>query len=226
MEDLKKVQPKDDDEKKAIEFLLMDKTNWESTVEEKNYKIKCQVLKMKNPINDKEEEKLCFLTEATIDKDAKSVVDLLDDFGSRKKFDTLYDDTGDEDKKFKLLKKEDVGADHTRYELYLYLKMPFVFSDRDFCVRRDVWRNYGGVKDACLIHFISYNNPAYPEKSKPVRGIFYNRACYIKPLGDKCQFTLVNCIDMTMPDVGFKISKSKGTSGGQTFITGLMDALK
>ena len=83
--------------------------------------------------------------------------------------------------------------------------MGFVFSNRDFVVQKRVWSNYNDKKD----------HKDYPEQSNPVRGVFLNRAAYIKS-GEKegeTSFTLCNCIDMKVINVGSFIAISKGTGG-------------
>ena len=114
------------------------------------------------------------------------------------------------------------------YIYYLLLKMGFVFSNRDFVVQKKIWSNYRDKKDNYLIHVISIEHKDYPEQSNPVRGIFLNRAAYIKP-GEKegeTSFTLCNCIDMKVINVGSYMAISKGTGGMKKWLNQLKDTLK
>ena len=74
--------------------------------------------------------------------------------------------------KTKVLSSKKVGEceiDH----IYTYIKMPFVFSDRDFVQKRKLWRNYTTNPRSMLIHSKSYDHDSYPEKEKPVRATIH-----------------------------------------------------
>lgn len=91
-----------------------------------------------------------------------------------------------------------------------------------------MWNNYNDKKDHYLIQVSSIDHKDYPEKSKPVRGIFFNRVAYIKP-GEKegeTHLTLCNCIDMKVINVGSFIAISKGTSGMKNWLTKFKDTLE
>ena len=219
METLKGIETNDKEEKAALGFLNIDKSKWD--VKEKNDEMNLtySTIKMENPLTNAEEDKVVFCLDVTLKKPVQTVLNCLNDFNIRKKFDTLYSEG-------KLLseKKENPEV----YNYYLLLKMGFVFSNRDFVVQKKIWSNYNGKKDNYLIHVVSIDHKDYPEQSNPVRGIFYNRVAYIKPgeTEGETSFTLCNCIDMNVIDVGSYIAISKGTGGMKKWLNGLKETLK
>ena len=137
----------------------------------------------------------------------------------RKTFDTLYANG-------KLIseKKENPEV----YEFYLFLKMWFVFSNRDFVVRKKIWKDYRGNKNHHLIHIASIDHPDYPEKNDPVRGVFLNRAAYLRPGNNEQEtlLTLCNCIEMKMINVGSFMAVSKGAEGIKKWHDQLLQTLE
>jgi hypothetical protein len=100
--------------------------------------------------------------------------------------------------------------------------MGFVFSNRDFVVQKKVWKDYNNKKDNYLINVKSFNHSDYPEKSDPVRGVFLNRAAFIQPGNEaETKFTLCNCIDMKILNVGTFMAVSKGSSGMKNWLNSL-----
>lgn len=53
--------------------------------------------------------------------------------------------------------------------IYTYIKMPTLFSDRDFVQKRKMWKEYTKNPRSMLIHSKSYDHDSYPMKEKPVR---------------------------------------------------------
>ena len=219
MEALKGIETNDKEEKAALGFLNIDKTKWD--VKEKNDEMNLtySTIKMENPLTNAEEEKVVFCLDVTLKKPVQTVLKCLNDFNLRKKFDTLYSEG-----KLVSEKKENPEV----YNYYLLLKMGFVFSDRDFVLQKKVWKDYRGNKDHVLIHVSSINLPEYPEQSKPVRGVFLNRACYLYPGGNdqETKMTLCNCVDMKMMDVGTIMTVKKGSEGMQSWLDKFKKALE
>ena len=219
MEDLKNIETQDPDEKSALDFLTLDKTAWTLHEQTDEYKLTYSYIQMQNPLTKIPEEKLSFCIDATIKYPIDKVIKCLNDLSIRKTFDTLYNEG-------KLL--SETKGDPDVYVFYLLLKMGFVFSNRDYVVQKKVWSNYKNKKDHYLIHVISIEHKDYPEKSDPVRGVFLNRASYIRP-GEKegeTSFTLCNCIDMKVINVGSFMAISKGTGGMKKWLGQLNETLK
>ena len=219
MEDLKSIETQDPQEKSAIDFLTLDKSTWVLYEETEEYKLTHQYIQMENPLTKTPEEKLSFCMEATIKEPIDKIIKCLTDLNIRKNFDSLYSEA-------KLISETKGKPDI--YVFYFLLKMGFVFSNRDFVVQKKIWSNYNCKKDNYLIHVVSIDLKDYPEQSNPVRGIFYNRVAYIKP-GEKegeTSFTLCNCIDMNVINVGSYIAISKGTDGMKKWLNGLKETLK
>ena len=219
MDSLKNIETNDKEEKACLDFLTLDKTKWDIRDEKDDYKLTYGTIQMENPLTNSPEEKLCFCLEATLKKPVETVFKCLNDINIRKTFDTLYD-CG------KLIseKKENPEV----YELYFLLKMGFVFSNRDFVVRKKIWKDYRGNKNHHLIHIASINHPDYPEKDNPVRGIYYNRAAYLRPGNNEQEtlLTLCNCIDMKMINVGSFMAISKGSEGIRKWHDKLLETLE
>ena len=217
MDTLKNVNATDKDEKACLGFLTLDKTNWEVRDQTDDYKISYAYIQMENPLTNSSEEKACFCLEMTLKKPVETVVKYLNDFNIRKTFDTLYAEG-------KLVSEK--KGDPEVYIYYLLLKMGFVFSNRDFVIQKKVWKDYKGNKGHHLIHICSTNHSDYPEQSDPVRGVFLNRAAFIRPGNEgETKFTLCNCIDMKIINVGTFMAVSKGTGGMKKWLSGLKDIL-
>ena len=218
MEALKNVETTDKNERACLDFLTIDKSKWEVKDKADDYKISYGTIKMENPLTNSPEDKICFCLEITLKKPVETVFKCLNDFNIRKTFDTLYADG-------KLVSESKENPEI--YVYYLLLKMGFVFSNRDFVVQRKVWKDYKGNKDHYLIHICSINHSDYPEKSDPVRGIFYNRAAYLVPGKEGETFmTLCNCIDMNMINVGSFMAVSKGVDGMKKWVVKFKEAVE
>ena len=219
MEALKNIETNDKEEKACLGFLTLDKTKWDIREEKDNYKLSYGTIQMENPLTNSPEEKICFCLEVTLKKPVETVFKCLNDLSIRKTFDTLYADG-------KLIseKKENPEV----YEFYLFLKMGFVFSNRDFVVRKKIWKDYNGNKNHYLIHVASINHPDYPEKNDPVRGVFLNRAAYLRPGNNEQEtlLTLCNCIEMKMINVGSFMAVSKGAEGIKKWHDQLLQTLE
>ena len=218
MEALKNIETNDKEEKACLGFLTLDKTKWD--VKEKNdeYKLSYANIQMLNPLTGSPEEKLCFCLEITLKKPVETVFNCLNDYNIRKTFDSLYADG-------KLISEKKENPEI--YEYYLLLKMGFVFSNRDFVIRRKSWKDYKGNKGHYLIHIASINHADYPEKQDPVRGVFLNRAAYLIPGKNEQEtiMTLCNSIDMKIINVGSFMAVGKGADGIKKWIGKLKEAL-
>ena len=136
-------------------------------------------------------------------------VNYLNDINFRKEFDNLYQNG-------KIIQEiKDENNEIKSMDIYLYLKMPFFYTDRDFVVRKKIWKDYDNKKGCYLIHMKSVKINEYPEKTKPVRGEFIIRTGYICPIeGDenKCKLYLVTSFDIKM-SAPIVLLRSLGSDG-------------
>ena len=141
--------------------------------------------------------------EAILDFPASHVINKLNDFNFRKNVDDQYE-------KGKLLSEKMIEGNIKVMEMYLYMKMPFIFSDRDFVVQKKCWLDYNGNKDHALFYIHSIENSQYPAKEKPVRGNYENRSGYVKPLGpNQCKINIVTAMDVKM-SLGYSTMAKNG----------------
>ena len=218
MEALKNIQTSDKEEKACLGFLTLDKSKWDVKEKTDEYTLSYANIQMENPLTNSPEEKLCFCLEITLKKPVETVFNCLNDYNIRKTFDVLYSDG-------KLISEKKENPEI--FEYYLLLKMGFVFSNRDFVVKRKAWKDYQGKKGHYLIHIASINHSDYPEKSDPVRGVFLNRAAYLTPgqNDQEAKLTLCNSIDMKMINIGNFVAVGKGADGIKNWIIKLKEAL-
>ena len=180
----------DEDEFKAVNSLNEDLSSWKKYLDKDGLKLYFKPFSVKDENGNDVESVIGFLN-GILDFPASHVISKLNDFNFRKNFDDQY-------QKGKLL-KEKMEGNIKIMEIYLYMKMPFIFSDRDFVVQKKCWLDYNGNKDHALFHIHSIENTEYPAKEKPVRGNYVNRSAYIKPLGDnQCELTIVTAMDIKM----------------------------
>ena len=152
-----------------------------------------------------------FYTEATIDFPASEVIRQLNVYDLRKKWEKSLE-------KGKLLREEDLGNNIKICEYYSYLKMPFIFADRDLVVTKKMWYDYQGEKDCCLCQCHSIEHPDYPPKEKPVRASFDNRGEYVKPIdANKCKLYLATKFDMKI-SIGASMMEGKGSEGQEKWV--------
>ena len=192
----------DEDEFNAIKVLNEDLSSWKKYTDKDGLKLYFKPLPVKDEKGNDAESVVGFL-EGILDFPASHVITKLNDFNFRKGIDDQYE-------KGKLLKDTMIEDNIKVMEMYLYMKMPFIFSDRDFVVQKKCWLDYNGNKDHALFHIHSIENPEYPEKEKPVRGTYINRSGYVKPLGEsKCKINIVTAMDIKM-SLGYSTMSKSG----------------
>ena len=172
------------------------------------------------PVKDeegKDVESVIAYCEAILDFPASKVISKMNDFEFRRNVDDQY-------KKGNLI-SERIEGNIKYMEMYLFMKMPFIFSDRDFVVRKKCWLDYNGNKDHALFYLHSIENPEYPPKKKLVRGNYENRSGYIKPLGDnQCQLNTVTAMDVKM-SLGVSTMSKNGAEMQEKWIKNLRKEL-
>ena len=208
----------DIDEFTAIQTLNDPLSNWKLQIDKPNYKIYSKPFKT---INDKgkEGESRMFYLDSTIDCPAAELIKQLNNFDLRKNWEDSY-------KKGKLIKEEDLGNGIKTQDLYNFIKMPFIFADRDIVYRKKIWENYNGEKDCCLIECHNIEHPDYPVKEKPVRANLENKSKYIKPIdANKTKFCYVNKFDLKV-DLGGSMMESQGSEKIEKWFKDLLKQLK
>ena len=200
----------DEDEFNAIQFLNEDLSQWKLQIDKPNCKVYSKIYKVKNEKGE-ENDNVMFYMDATIDFPASEVNRQLNTYELREKWEKSLE-------KGKLIKQEDLGNGIKITDYYAYLKMPFIFADRDMVIRKKVWENYQGEKDCYLMQLHSIEHPDYPEKEKPVRATFDNRGKYIKPINDnQCKFYLASKFDMKL-SVSASMMEGKGSEGTEKWL--------
>ena len=106
----------------------------------------------------------------------EKVVRFLNDFEERKKIEPMY-------KKGKILEKKIENDIEIEYS-YLHLKMPLIYTDREFVQVKRLYRNYGGNNKACLILNYSIDRDECPITDKRVRAEFIVMGIYLEEISE------------------------------------------
>ena len=207
----------DEDEYTAVNTLNEDlSNNWKKYTDKDGIKLYFKAYPVKDE-DGKDAQSVIGYCEAILDFPASKVIEKMNTF-------TFRQNTDDQYKKGKLL-SERVEGNIKYMEMYLYMKMPFIFSDRDFVVLKKCWLDYNGNKDHALFYIHSTENSQYPKKSKPVRGEYKNRSGYIKPLSDnQCQINVITAMDIKM-SLGVERMSSNGAEMQEKWIKSLRKEL-
>ena len=199
--DSNKFSTDDEDEFNAIELLNEERSennenNWIFDTSKDNINVYYKINKVK--IDEDNEIKVLFLyVDLIADISSSKFEKYFNDNNFRKEFDKVYS-------KAEIIKENLDEINNIKIiDLYLYLKMPFFLTDRDFTTRKKIWKDHNNKKGCYLMHMKSVNIEDYPEKAKPVRGNFIIRAGYISPYNDaeneeKCKFSFITCFDMKL----------------------------
>ena len=207
----------DEDIFTAIKTLNEDVSSWKKYTDKDGIKLYFKPYPVKDE-DGKDTESVIGYCEAIIDFPASKVIAKMNDFEFRRNVDANY-------KKGKLINERMEEGNIKIMEMYLYLKMPFIFSDRDFVVKKKCWLDFNGNKDNALFFIRSYENPDYPPNKKLVRGTFENRSGYIKPLGDnKCQVNVVTAMDVKM-SLGVSTMSKNGAEMQEKWVKNLRSEL-
>lgn len=192
---------------------------WILSIDKENIKIYYKIVKLKDE-KGKDVDSLFFYAESIINYPSNKVNQYINDFNFRKEFDEMY-------KKGKILSENIIEENKLKIiEGYYYMKMPFMFTDRDFVTRKKIWSDYNNRKNCFLINIKSIEHSDYPEKDKPVRGKFINRSAYICPDGDdKCKLYICTCFDMKL-NIAVSMMKNKGSEGQREWIVKLVENIK
>lgn len=207
----------DEDEFNAIKILNDDLSAWKLYTDKEDIKVWFKSFPTKDEKGEDTEGVIGY-TEATLNFPASKLITSLNDFNFRT-------DTDEQYKKGKLISENTIDGNIKVFDLYLYMKMPFIFSDRDFVVQKKCWLDYNGNKDHALYYMHSIENSEYPPKDKPVRGTYVNRSGYVKPLGDnQCKLNVVTCMDIKL-NVGVERMSKSGAEMQEGWIKALKKKL-
>ena len=207
----------DEDEFNAIKILNEDLSAWKLYTDKNDVKVWFKSFPTKDEKGEDTEGVIGY-TEATINCPASKLITSLNDFNFRT-------DTDEQYKKGKLISENTIDGNIKEMILYLYMKMPFIFSDRDFVVQKKCWLDYNGNKDHALFYMHSVENSEYPPKDKPVRGTYVNRSGYVKALGDnQCKINVVTCMDIKL-NVGVERMSKSGAEMQENWIKALRKKL-
>ena len=214
----------DEDEYNAIKLLNENREEgnehgWTLSVDKGHIKIYYKIVKLQDE-QGKDVDSLFFYVDATLDYPSNIINKYVNDFNFRKEFDEMY-------KQAKIIEEKNDEENNVRIiDGYYYMKMPFMFTDRDFVTRKKIWSEHDNKKGCYLINIKSIEHPDYPAKDKPVRGKFINRSAYICPDGDdKCKFYLGTCFDMKL-NVSVSMMKNKGSEGQGKWVEELIKNIK
>ena len=124
------------------------------------------------------------------------VVDIFKDYDFRGNFDPYF-------KKRPIVIKSDISSeekDITKSIEYLILKMPMIFSDRDFVNEKiECNNNYLKENSYCYVYHSS-THKNYPEEKKIVRGEFIIQGIYLEKKDENnTLFRMCSQMDMKMP---------------------------
>ena len=206
----------DEEEYIAIKTLNEDISSWKKYTDKDGIKLYFKPYLVKDE-EGKDVESVIGYCEAILDFPASKVIAKMNDFEFRRNVDDQY-------KKGKLISERMEG--NIKYmDIYLFMKMPFIFSDRDFVARKKCWLDYNGNKDHALFYMHSIENPEYPPTKKLVRGNYANRSGYIKPLGDnQCQLNVCTAMDVKM-SLGVSTMSKNGAEMQEKWIKNLRKEL-
>ena len=194
-----------EDEFNAIQILNQDLSSWKKQIDKPNIKVYSKLYKVTNEKGE-ENDNCMFYSDCTLDFPASEVIRQLNTYELRKKWEKSLE-------KGKLLKEEDLGNGVKIQDMYSYIKMPFIFADRDMVTRKTMWQDYQGEKDCYLGQVHSIEHPDYPEKEKPVRAIFNNRGEYVKPIdANSCKLYFTSKFDMKL-NAPASMMEGKGSEG-------------
>ena len=214
----------DVDEFDAIKLLNEDRregneNGWVLSSDKNNIQVYYKIVKLPDSEGN-DIDSLFFYVVANINYPSSIVNKYANDFNSRKEFDNLY-------KQAKVLnEKYDKENNLEIKEFYLYLKMPILFTDRDFIIRKKIWKNYNDKENCFLINIKSIEDFDYPPKERPIRGYFINRSAYICPDGDRrCKLYLSTCFDMKV-NIGISMMKNKGSNGQREWVDKFIDYIQ
>ena len=198
----------DEDEYKAVQMLNTDLSTWKKQIDKNNITVYNKLYKIKNDKGE-EDDNIMLFTEATLDIPASEVIRQLA-YENREKWEESL-------KKGKLINQE-MGNGFKITDFYSYIKMPFIFADRDTVVRQKTWENYQGEKDCCLIQTHSIEHPDYPPKEKPVRAEIENSGNFVKPISEnKCKLYLYSKFNMKL-SAPTSMMESKGSEGQEKWV--------
>ena len=120
-----------------------------------------------------------------------------------------------------------VEGDLTTELMYIYIKMPFVFTDRDLIQTRKTWYPYHTTAKSMLQVCTNSTHPKYPPKEKPIRCEIFIQANYFEAIGpNSTKLCSLGHMDMKFGSTMFGMMKSKSGDRVKEIIEGLNKGCK
>ena len=105
---------------------------------------------------------------------------------------------------------------------YLFIKMPFIMTDRDLVQESKVWKEYKGNPQNFLNVYKSTTNPKYPEKKKPIRADMLIGGIYVKEVNpNQSLIYLINNFDLKIT-TGKDVVDSAAPDRAKNFVKNLV----
>ena len=86
MEALKGIETDDKEEKAALGFLTLDKSNWVVKEKTDEFTLTYNTIQIENPLTNTPEEKVAFWLEVNLKNPVESIIQCLNDYNIRKNF--------------------------------------------------------------------------------------------------------------------------------------------
>ena len=204
----------DEDEFNAIQILNQDISGWKLQKDKDGIKIYSKLFKIFND-EGKEVDNIVFYTDATINFPASEVNKQSHNYSLRAKWEKSL-------QKGKIIREDHLPNNIDITDYYAYIKMPFIFADRECVIRSKTWIDYLGEKDCFLTHLKSIEHPDFPVKEKPVRAIYENVGQYIKPINEnQCKLYSTGKFDFKL-SAPVSMMEGRGSEGQLKFIKELI----
>ena len=181
------------------------KFGWELSIKSKEVEVYSKKSKLKNG-----DDSIITKTIAIFPYPINIVIQYLEDFEYRKRYETMM-------KRGKSIEK--IKYDNSNLEkeyLYLYLKMPLMFDDRDFVEEKKLWINHGQKEKTALFLLKSVERNDFPIKKNIVRGEMIINGNYLEEISkNKTRIVMVCEMDIKMNSSLLKSIMAKEVPKGQ-----------
>ena len=170
------------------------KFGWELSIKSKEVEVYSKKSKLKNG-----DKSIITKTIAIFPYPINIVIQYLEDFEYRKRYEMMM-------KRGKSIEKIKYDDNLEKEYLYLYLKMPLMFDDRDFVEEKKLWINHGKKDKTALFLLKSVERDDYPIKKGIVRGEMIINGNYLEEISKNKTGIVMVC------EMDIKMSSSIATS--------------
>lgn len=207
----------DDPDEKEIVDLINGKVNidWKEGLNSNGVTVYKNIVRLSSNESQKEDTGTIMLkTYGTLPYSLATILKAFNTIEIRRKWDKAFSSIDVLDKREE--------EDKTIEVLYLYMKMPFIMSDRDWIQQKKFWNNYGGKEKTALFHMKSVENKDYPEKTKPVRAKMFIGGYYMEEVNEnETKIITLNHTDVKLPKMLFGTAQKKAPEGAKNFLVSL-----